>query len=225
MIAVLLVAGCAPAAQVPPAQSVTSTPVSSVVASATPRSTASAVASRITSTVRDFPMVDAQRAVGTRVSETLAALARRDGAALAALAHPTKGVRFSPYPFVRLASDQVLTPAELRDAFASTVTRTWGRTDGRGDPIVLSYGDYHARYVYSRDFIAAKWTAYNHPIGSGNATDNTAEIYPEAILFEAYDPGPDPSLSDTQWQSLRLLFEQSGTAWYLVGVVHGAWTI
>ena len=48
---------------------------------------------------------------------------------------------------------------------------------------------------------------------------------PNAILFEAYDPGPDPRLKDFQWQCIRLLFERSGDRWFLVSVVHGEWTI
>jgi len=170
-------------------------------------------------------MVDARREVGARVEQTLSALARRDGPALAALAHPTKGIRFSPYPFVRTDRDQVLTRSDLTNAFTSTTTRTWGVSNGRGDPIVLTYGRYHDQFVYARDFAAAKWTAYNHPIGSGNSIDNTADVYPDAILFEAYDPGPDPALADTRWQSLRLLYERVDTTWFLVGIVHGEWTI
>lgn len=52
-----------------------------------------------------------------------------------------------------------------------------------------------------------------------------AIIYPDAVLFEAFDPGPDPAMRDTQWQSLRLLFEREQSRWYLVTVVHGHWTI
>jgi hypothetical protein len=44
-------------------------------------------------------------------------------------------------------------------------------------------------------------------------------------MFEAYDPGPDPRLKDTQWQCIRLLLERSNDRWYVVGVVHGEWTI
>lgn len=174
---------------------------------------------------RALSPAEAQRLVGARAAETVAALKKRDGVALAALAHPTKGVRFTPYPFVSTARDVVLMRADLVNAYADTKTRTWGITDGKGDPITLTFSDYNARYIYSRDFAIAPKTSFNHPIGSGNSIDNTADAYPNAVLFEAYDPGPDPAMESFRWQSLRLLFEDVGGTWFLVGIVHGEWTI
>jgi len=174
---------------------------------------------------RSLSAAEAQRLVGARVAATLDALKRHDGAALAALAHPTKGVRFTPYPFVATARDVVLMRADLTNAYADTKTRTWGVSDGKGDPITLTFSDYSSRYVYSRDFVSASKTAYNKPIGSGNSIENTADVYPNAVLFEAYDPGSDPAAESFRWQSLRLLFEPDGSTWYLVGIVHGEWTI
>jgi hypothetical protein len=174
---------------------------------------------------RQLSAAEAERLVGARVRAVLDALKRRDGAALVALAHPTKGVRFTAYPFVIVARDQVLSRADLATAYTDAKTRTWGITDGKGDPITLSFSDYNARYVYSRDFANAQKTAFNKAIGSGNSIDNSAEAYPNAVLFEAYDPGPDPAMESFRWQSLRLLFEPDGSTWYLVGVIHGEWTI
>jgi len=185
---------------------------------------ASAVA---TATVagRSLPAAEAQRLVSAKVLATLDALKKKDGAALAAVAHPTKGVRFTPYPFVQVAKDIVLMRSDLAKAYTDATKRTWGFTDGRGDPITLTFADYKARYVWSRDFLVAPKTSYNKPIGTGNSIDNTADAYPNAILFEAYDPGPVPAEESVRWQSLRLLFEPVGADWYLVGVVHGEWTI
>ena len=196
--------------------------------SPSPSATASAPATRSaapTGPGRQLSAADAERVVGARVRAVLDALKRRDGAALAALAHPTKGVRFTAYPFVIVARDQVLSRADLANAYTDTRTRTWGVTDGKGDPITLSFSDYNARYVYSRDFANAQKTAFNKAIGSGNSIDNSAEAYPNAVLFEAYDPGPDPTMESVRWQSLRLLFEREADSWYLVGVIHGEWTI
>jgi hypothetical protein len=173
---------------------------------------------------RQLSAADAEAAVGSLVRDTLAALKERDGQALAALTHPSKGVRFSPYAYVQ-ATNITLSAVQLRTAFTDPTKRTWGVTDGKGDPIILNFADYTGSYIYERDFAASSQTAFNKTIGSGNTIDNTASVYPDAILFEAYDPGPDPALKDLQWQSLRLLFERSGSGWYLVGVIHAAWTI
>ena len=166
-----------------------------------------------------------QRLVSARVLATLDALKKKDGAALAAVAHPTKGVRFTAYSYVQLAKDIVLMRGDLAKAYTDATKRTWGFTDGRGDPITLTFADYSTHYIWSRDFLVAPKTAYNKPIGSGNSIDNTADVYPNAILFEAYDPGPVPAEESVRWQSLRLLFEPVGAEWFLVGVVHAEWTI
>jgi hypothetical protein len=163
--------------------------------------------------------------VGSAVRDLLAALKSRDSAVIARAAHPTKGVRFTTSSYVRPADDITLTAAQLANAFADPTQRRWGTTDGRGDAIILTFAEYTSQYLYARDFAASSQTAYNRTIGRGNTTDNTAVIYPDAILFEAFDPGPDPAMRDTQWQSLRLLFEREQSRWYLVAVVHGHWTI
>ena len=174
---------------------------------------------------RELSAGQAQQLVSARVVSAMDALRRRDAAGLSAIAHPTKGIRFTPYPFVSTAKDVVLTRAQLTNAYTDTTKRTWGVTDGKGDPITLTFSDYSARYVWSRDFLAAAKTSYNKAIGTGNSIDNTADVYPNAILFEAYDPGPVPAEESFRWQSLRLIFEQDGGAWYLVGIVHAEWTI
>ena len=173
---------------------------------------------------RSMNEADAQRAVGALVRDTLAALKERDGAKLAALAHPAKGVRFSPYAYLN-ATNITLSASQLANAFTDPTKRRWGITDGKGDPIILTFAEYSGLYIYARDFAASSQTAYNRTIGAGNTIDNTADVFPDAILFESYDPGPDPALKDVQWQCVRLLFERSGDRWALVAVVHGEWTI
>src|SRR5436190_22620854 len=108
----------------------TATPSPSAARTSAPSATASA-----SGPGRSLSASDAQKLVGARVAATLDALKRKDGSALAALAHPTKGVRFTPYPFVSVAKDVVLMRADLANAYTDTKTRTWGITAGKGDPI------------------------------------------------------------------------------------------
>jgi hypothetical protein len=208
---------------------VTPTPTATSTASASATAIASATASSSPSSspilARKISEADAEREVGTAVRDVLSALKSRDSTAIAGAAHPTKGVRFTAYAYVQPAVDVTLTAAQLTNAFADPTKRRWGTTDGKGDPIVLTFAEYHGQYIYTRDFATSSRTAYNRTIGGGNSPDNTSDVYPNAILFEAFDPGPDPQLTDVQWQCLRLLFEREQGRWYLVAVVHGQWTI
>jgi hypothetical protein len=199
-----------------------------VAASATPTPAATATRTQAPTDIRAarlLPESEAKRLVEPAALAAVDALKRRDGAKLASLAHPQKGVRFSAYPFVRTDRDQVLTAAELAVAFTDPRVRLWGVSDGKGDDIRLTYTDYHTRYVYDVDFAQAPEAAYNRAIGIGNSPDNTASVYPDAVLVEFHYPGFDPRFGGMDWRSLRLLFEQKDGTWYLVGVVHGQWTI
>lgn len=164
---------------------------------------------------------EAQAAVGERGSATLAAIKARDMAALAAIVHPSKGLRFSPYAHVDQQRDQRFTRDELERAFADASKRTWGEYDGIAGPIDLSFADYFQRFVYDRDFAAAPEISYNRAIGSGNTIENTADMYPDAIMVEHHFPSSPNTLD---WKSLRLLFEELDGAWYLVAIVHAEWT-
>ena len=167
---------------------------------------------------------DAERLVAAPAAAVLGALKSRNGPALAALAHPDKGVRFSPYPYIQLGKDQVLTRGDLAKAFADGTVRLWGITSGRGDEIRLTYADYHDRYVYDQDFRSAPQIAYNQTLARGNTIGNGGAVYPNAIAAEFYFPGFDPKFQGLDWRSLDLVFEPVGQTWYLIAVVHGEWT-
>jgi hypothetical protein len=154
----------------------------------------------------------------------LAALKAKDSAKLAAVADPVNGVRFTPYPYVRPDNDVVLSAGELARAFADAQVRMWGTTDGKGDPIRMTFTDYVAGYVYDRDYLASAQISVDHVNGNGNSIDNTRTIYPTATLVEFYQPSSTPN-GVIDWRALRLLFEQRSGTWYLVAVVHGEWTI
>lgn len=168
---------------------------------------------------------EAERLVGASAREALAALRARDGARLASLAHPSKGVLFSPYAYVHPGDDLVLTADQLRTAFSDPTVRHWGTTDGRGDAIELTFAKYLERWVYDVDFAAAPTVAYNREVGSGNISDNTAVVFPDAVMVEQHFEQLDPRYGGLDWRSLRLLFEETGGAWKLVAVVHAEWTI
>ena len=197
-----------------------------VAATATPVATATRTpAPTDIRAARSLPEAEAKRLVETTALAVVDALKTKDGIKLAALAHPTKGVRFSAYPFVRTDFDQVLTAADLAGAFTDPKVRLWGIRDGKGDDIRTTFAAYYATYIYDVDFAKAPDVAYNRAIGKGNATDNSATAYPDAVMVEFHYPGFDQAYGGMDWRSLRLFLEQKDGTWYLVGVVHGQWTI
>ena len=154
-----------------------------------------------------------------------AALALRSGdlAALADMAHPSQGVRFSPYAFVQ-EGDVVLSAEELRGALQEDATRRWGWWDGSGEPIEMSFADYYRNFVYDADFADLGWISLDWAMSGGNTIDNSREFYPGAVIVEFYHPG-SAEFTGMDWSALRLVFQQAGERWYLVGVIHASWTI
>lgn len=164
-----------------------------------------------------------QQAVFDRAALVVSALKDKDLVALARYVHPQLGVRFSPYAAVQ-DTNLVFTTDNIADLFNVSTVYTWGNYFGTGEPIQLTFADYYAKFVYDEDFANAPQVALNHRLGVGTTLDNAAEYYPGAMLVEYYFPGFDPSLEGMDWRSLRLVFMQTESNWYLVGIIHDQWT-
>src|SRR5262245_27648660 len=155
----------------------------------------------------------------------LRALRDRNMADLAGHVHPVKGLRFSPYIDIDPKRSVVLQAAELPKALDDPKPRRWGSEDGTGDPIVRSFANYFARFVYDRDFLAATQRRVNEFGGRSNTKPNVRDVYPDATVIEVHVPGTKPGYGGLDWASLLLVFEQYEGRWYLVALVHDQWTI
>ena len=166
----------------------------------------------------------AQRAVEADAvaAKALRALKAKDDVALARLAHPKKGVRFSTYGTVS-KTDVRLWRAGLRGAFKSPKRWIWGSYDGSGEPMRLSFDGFR-QFLWQCDYTQAAEVRHNPkspPEGSGNQGGNLAEHYRKAELVQYYCPSDDTRM----WSSLTFAFERERGRWVLVGVVHDGWTI
>ena len=167
----------------------------------------------------------AERTIAAVSRAAVTALGDRDFEGIATLVHPVDGVRLSPYGFVDLESDKVLSPDELVAAAADPTRYLWGHYDGTGEPISLTFSEYYQRFVFDADYATAEQTGYDTQIGSGNTINNIADVYPGAITVEYHFSGFDPDMQGMDWRSLRLVFSRYTGKWYLVGIVHDEWTI
>ncbi len=158
-------------------------------------------------------------------NEIVTAFSEKDMEKVASFVHPTKGVRFSPYAYVSVEDDVVLTAQQVKGAMSDDTVYTWGVFDGKGNPIEKTFAEYYERFIYDEDFANAEQVAVDERLGQGNTIDNTGEVYPEATVVEYHFSGFDPDFKGMDWRSLRLVLEKEDGQWYLVGVVHDEWTI
>lgn len=165
----------------------------------------------------------AAKTVQEQAQAVLNALQARDMAALVGYVHP-QGVRFSPYTFVR-ETDQVFLPAQIAGLYDDPTVYDWSNYDGSGQTISLPFAAYYAKFVYDHDYVNAAQVGYNERLGVGNSLDNSREFYPEAVVLDYHFPGFDPDYAGMDWASLRLIFQQVGDEWLLVGIIHDSWTI
>lgn len=157
--------------------------------------------------------------------QILLMLKDKDMSKLAKFVHPEKGVRFTPYSYVDVNKDVKITTAEFAGLMTETKKRLWGAFDGSGEPIDMTFPEYYKKFVYDADFLEAPQIVFNQPMKRGNSLVNIKEAYPDALFIEYYFPGFDPQYNGMDWRSLRLVFEQKDSKWYLVGIIHDQWTI
>jgi hypothetical protein len=157
---------------------------------------------------------------------SIPAISRNDWSALASLAHPKHGVRFSPYAYVDTIDGVVLSSTEIAALGNDSQIRRWGFYDGSGEPIELTVQAYFERFVCDREFANAEPGPPNERIGLGNSLNNIGDAYSgrHVVFFEYYAPGTEEH-AGMDWRSLRLVVERTQGRWYLIGIVHDEWTI
>lgn len=159
-----------------------------------------------------------------RSLDVLTAIKNYDMEKLADAIHPDKGVRFSPYGYVDVENNLVFTAEEVKKLADDPKQYLWGYYDGSGEPISLSFSDYHKKFIYDVDFVNAEQVGYNKTLGHGNSLNNSFEVYKNSIIVEYYFSGFEPQYGGLDWRSLRLVFEKKDSIWYLVGIIHDKWT-
>lgn len=150
---------------------------------------------------------------------------RQDWAGLAAYVHPERGVAFTPYSTVDPESDLIFTAGQIKNLAQDPTIYTWGFQDGRGDPIQMTMIEYFKRYVYDKDYTQAPEIGVDRVMTGGNALENLTEAYPGCRFVDFSYPSADPVNDGMDWTSLKLVFQPEVERWYLVGIVHGEWTI
>ncbi len=158
------------------------------------------------------------------VSGVLLAIKNNDLPALAKFVWP-QWLRFSPYEYVNTWSDIVLTKAEVSNGLTMSRSFTWWVSDWSGEPIDLWIGQYFDKFVRDADYAKAPQISYNEIIQKWNTTNNIATIYSGKQRIEFYFSGFDAQYEGIDRKSLTLVFEQVAGQRYLIGIVHGAWTI
>ncbi len=164
-----------------------------------------------------------QQAVLDQAFIIVRALKEKDFDAVASYVSPKMGLHISPYASVK-DTEQVFPADKVPSLLADNSAYLWGVYDGSGKPINLSFIDYYAKFIYDEDYASAPQLALNFRLGVSTTLDNSAEYFPGAMIVEFHFPGADAGLAGMDWRSLRLVFMQEGSAWYLVGIIHDNWT-
>lgn len=152
-------------------------------------------------------------------------LQQQSWSTLATYVHPDRGVTFTPYSTVDPDSDLNFTADQIRNLAQDPNVYVWGFEDGRGEPIQMTFPQYFERYVYDRDYIQVPELGVDRVMTGGNALENLAEVYDGCRFVDFSFPTFDPVNDGLDWSSLKLVFQPEGERWYLVGIVHGEWTI
>ncbi|WP_314885484.1 hypothetical protein [Psychrobacter immobilis] len=151
------------------------------------------------------------------------ALANKDFARITNDIHPTRGVRFSMYAYVRPETDKVFNREQFAQYLQQSKIRfTWGEKDGTGDLLVTPLPTYLDTWIDASKFNNAS-ISVNEFQHSGNMINNLKKIYPNSEVVEFYHKGSE-EYAGMDWRIMRLVFEEYQGKRYLVAIVNEQWT-
>jgi len=152
------------------------------------------------------------------------ALANKDFDRITNDIHPTRGVRFSMYAYVRPETDKVFSREQYAQYLQQSKTRfTWGEKDGTGDPLVEPLPTYLDTWVNGATFNNAS-ISLNEFKNNGNSINNLKKIYQTSDVVEFYYKGSD-EYDGMDWRVLRLVFDDYQGKRYLVAIINDQWTV
>lgn len=152
------------------------------------------------------------------------ALANKDFDRITNDIHPTRGVRFSMYAYVRPETDKVFSREQYAQYLQQSKIRfTWGEKDGTGDLFIVPLPTYLETWVDSKKFNNAS-ISLNEFKNNGNSINNLKKIYQNSDVVEFYYKGSD-EYSGMDWRVLRLVFDEYQGRRYLVAVINDQWTV
>lgn len=152
------------------------------------------------------------------------ALANKDFSRITDDIHPTRGVRFSMYAYVRPESDKVFSREQYAQYLQQSKIRfTWGERDGSGEPLIIPLPTYLDTWVDGRKFNNVN-ISVNKITNNGNSINNLKDIYQNSDVVEFYYKGTE-EYAGMDWRVLRLVFDEYQGKRYLVAVVNDQWTV
>ncbi|WP_201584593.1 hypothetical protein [Psychrobacter jeotgali] len=164
-----------------------------------------------------------QQTITQQASRIQRALANNDYARIVKDIHPTRGVRFSMYAYVRPESDKVFTRAQFAQYLQEPKIRfTWGALDGTGEPLVIPLPEYLDTWVDASTFNEST-PSINEFKHSGNMINNINKIYQNSDFVEFYYKGTE-EYAGMDWRIMRLVFDEYQGQRYLVAIVNEQWT-
>lgn len=152
------------------------------------------------------------------------ALANNDFSRITDDIHPTRGVRFSMYAYVRTDTDKVFSREQYAQYLQQSKIRfTWGEKDGTGEALVVPLPEYLDTWVAGEKYNNAS-ISVNEFKHNGSMINNLKEIYPNSEFVEFYHKGSE-QYSGMDWRILRLVFDEYQGKRYLVAIVNEQWTV
>ena len=171
------------------------------------------------------PAINKDSLILSLTRQVLTTLKAGDYKSFAAFMHTTLGTRFTPYTFVDTAMDKRFIPSEFLELVNKNTPIDWGSYDGTGDSILLTVKGYFKKFVYNADFLKAEKTSLNKTLGAGTDFNNLEIVYKDCEYTESFFSGFEKKYDGMDWTALRLVYKKYQGKYYLVGVIHGSWTI
>ncbi len=138
--------------------------------------------------------------------------------------HPTRGVRFSMYAYVRPEADKVFSREQYAQYLQQPKIRfTWGELDGTGNPLIIPLPKYLNTWVAAQKHNNSA-ISINEFRQTGGMINNVRDIYQHSDVVEFYYKGSE-EYDGMDWRIMRLVFDDYQGQRYLVAIINDQWTV